>query len=1065
MQMKKITFLMLFTLISHFSWAQSRTITGTVADSKTKETLPGASIQVKGTSKGAATDMDGNFSIANVSSTDTLVVTYMGYQSQMVPVGTAEKLNIALKSDSKVMEEVVVIGYATVNTRDVTGAVSSVKATALKDIPITDATQALTGRLGGVQVTTGEGGPGANVSIKIRGGGSISQDNSPIYIVDGMQLDNALSTLNPQDIASIDVLKDASATAIYGARGANGVVIITTKSGKPGRTTVTLNSSFGLRKVSSKLDVLSPAEFISWNHEKMLKSFKMPSFQKEYGTTWDTLSVYNDIPAIDWQDKVFGTLAPYANNNVSITGGSEKITYSISLTNNKEQGVMLQSDFDRNLINLKMDATPADKLKVGVNARYMNQQIGGAGTSSNNGSSKSRLKPAIQYQPFATSSTPDSDDYDPEYFGESGLVNPVLLTQAEYQKKHQDAINLNGYASYNLMKNIIFKTSLGYNLNLEKKDNFYSSITSFAILQGAKLPIARIGNKNTSTLNNSNVLTYSKKGIKEHHNIDILLGEETFMTSSNEVKLETRFFPEEISADKALANMSLGDYSNGRVAIQPTTNVGQSALLSYFGRVSYSFKDKYLVSFTGRADGSSKFSEENRWAFFPAGAFSWRFVNEKFWTPPSYLNDGKVRLSFGLSGNNRIDDFLFLPFYSVTSDGYGLNGSVAPAFISKTLANYNLKWETTISRNGGLDLSFLDNRIQFSFDYYYNSVKDLLLEVDIPATSGYTSQIQNVGETSNKGVELQIGATIIEKKDFTWSANFNFSSNSNTVVSIGPSVAGYKLYAADWNNAANMDYIVEVGKPVGQMYGYVTDGFYTVDDFNYDAVNQIYTLKSEVVNAAGVFDKPQPGTMKIKDLDGDGKITADGDKQIIGNANPKFIGGFNNQFFYKGFDMSIFFNWVYGNDIYNANKLEFTSAFSDKTNLTAEMKDRWRNVNSNGELVTDPAALTALNANAKIWSPRTNNRYDLHSWAVEDGSFLRINNVSLGYTLSEKLTKRVKISNVRVYVTVNNLATFTSYTGYDPEANTRTDTPLTPGVDYSAYPRTRTYVAGINVTF
>jgi TonB-linked SusC/RagA family outer membrane protein len=427
-----------------------------------------------------------------------------------------------------------------------------------------------------------------------------------------------------------------------------------------------------------------------------------------------------------------------------------------------------------------------------------------------------------------------------------------------------------------------------------------------------------------------------------------------------------------------------------------------------------------------------------------------------------WLNDGKLRIGFGSVGNDRISDLLYLQLYGVTGQ-YAFNHSILPGLAQSALANPDLRWEKNTTRNIGLDLSMLNNRLQFTVDVYKNTAKDLLLAVNIPPTTGYTSQLQNIGSTSNRGVEFQINAIPVSKKDFTWNTNFNIAFNKNRVENLGGPTQITRN--SGWQGSDGVDdYLVKVGEPVGLMYGFVTDGFYGVNDFDYNSTTRTYTLKAGIA-ANGVYGTPQPGMLKWKDLNGDGTITADGDRQVIGNANPDFTGGWNNQFQYKNFDMSIFVNFVVGNDIYNANKLEWTDGAFLNLNMLNIMKDRWTNINAQGQVVTDPTELAKLNENAKIWSPVRVQRWWLHSWAVEDGTYLRINNVTFGYTLPRKVLDKMKISTLRVYGTVNNLATFTNYSGYDPDVTARRSDPLTPGVDFAAYPRARTWVAGINVTF
>lgn len=1043
-------------------FSQSRQISGVVTAGDNNQPLQGVTVTVKGSSNAVTTDAQGTYKI-NAAQNATLVFSSTGYTSAEEAINGRTTIAVTLSANRQNLDDVVVIGYSSVRRKDLTSSVSSVNAKQLKDNPLSNAAEALTGRLAGVQVSTTEGSPGADVLIRVRGGGSITQDNSPIYIVDGIQVENALSTISPQDIASIDVLKDASSTAIYGARGANGVVIITTKSGRAGKTVVSYNGSAGFREIFKKMDLLDPYEFVKWQYERN-KLTPDTSFSRTYGSTWDTLNVYKNIEDIDWQERVFGRKAMYQNHNVSVSGGSQNTTYNLSLTSNKEDGILLQSAFDRKLVNFKLDNRATDRFRVGVTVRYLDQTINGAGTSASGTRTTNRLRNTIQYRPFETNTVISADQFDEDYYQRSsGIINPVLLTMAEYRNATTKGVNLSGYFSYVLAKNLTFKSTAGFDNTSSRQDQFYSKITGTA-RNFANLPVASISQQNSSTINNSNTLQYVMNGIAVKHDLDLLVGQEIYETKGRNTGMETRYFPADITADKALANMGLGSAPAGAAQPRSTSSVAPpNRIFSFFGRANYSFDKKILASVSVRADRSTKFKYENGLLLFPSATLAYRFSQEKFMEPIKFINDAKIRIGYGTAGNNRIGDLLYLQLYGVTGE-YALNHTLVPGFAPTALANENLKWERTISQNLGIDLSLFDNRVQFTTDVYYNKGQDLLLSVAIPPTSGYTSQIRNLGSTSNKGLEFQVSASVIQRKDFTWTSTFNLSFNRNKVLNLGPITQ--QTRSAGWQGSDGADdYLVKVGQPVGLMYGFVTDNFYKVEDFDFNPTTQAYTLKAGIPSDAFIVGTVRPGSLKIKDIDGDGVISTDKDRTIIGNANPKFTGGWNNQFAYKNFDMSVFVNWVVGNDIYNANKIEWTDGSYTNLNLLATMKDRWTNIDANGNLVTDPTALAKQNENAKIWSPNNSNRFFLHSWAIEDGSFLRVNNLTLGYTLPSSLLTKVKMTSFRFYATVNNLATITGYSGYDPEVSTRRADPLTQGVDFAGYPRSKTWVFGLNVTF
>jgi TonB-dependent starch-binding outer membrane protein SusC len=1064
--MKKLILFISCFLLSFGLFAQDRQVKGRVTD-ETGAPLQGVTVLPKGSRSGSQTDKDGNFSIT-VSGTGNITLSFssVGFKATSIVSDGKETVTVQMEKLVSTLDDVVVVGYTTLKRKDLTGSVSSITSKQLRDIPLSSAAEALQGKLAGVQATASEGAPGAEIIIRVRGGGSITQDNSPLYIVDGIQVEKALDVVSPQDIASIDVLKDASTTAIYGARAANGVIIITTKSGKPGKTQVTYNGSVGWRKLPQTMDVLNPYEFVKWQWERSRgSSVDSASFAQTYGSTWDTLNAYKTITPINWQQEVFGRSASFQQHNIGVSGGNQSTTFNLSLTANKEQGVQLESGFDRYLANFKIDHKVSEKLKVGMSVRYLDQTIRGAGTTNSGTRTTNRLRHTINYRPFELPKPGfGADDFDEAYYlASAGATNPVILTQAEYRRQYTKATYLTGYINYNILKNLTLRSTFGYDNANVRTDLFYSKITATA-RNSASLPVASIGEQFNNTLSNSNTLQYTVNNWKQHHDFTVLAGEETVELNSKQTSFETRFFPADITAKKALANMGLGSAPSGSSQPLPSSFVQPpSRIFSLFGRASYAYDDKYLATFSIRADRSSKFSTENGTLVFPSGSLAWRFSKEKFFDKVSWISDGKIRFGYGSVGNNRIDNLLYLQLYGVTGQ-YAFNHSILPGFAPTALSNPNLRWEKNKTRNLGLDLSMFRNKLSVTIDLYKNTAEDLLLAVAIPPTTGYTTQLQNIGATSNRGIEFQISATPVSNKNFTWSSNFNIAFNKNKIESLGG--VNSITRNSGWQGSDGVDdYLVEVGRPAGLMYGFITDGFFQVSDFDYNTSTQAYTLKTGIP-FNGVYGTPQPGMLKWKDLNGDGTITADGDRTVIGDANAKFSGGWTNQFTYKNFDLSVFVNFVVGNDIYNANKIEWTDGAFSNLNMIDIMKDRFTNIDpSTGNRVTDPAALAKLNANAKIWTPVRVQRWWLHSWAVEDGSYLRINNLSLGYTLPKDLLSKMKIQNLRIYGTVNNLATITGYSGYDPDVTARRSDPLTPGVDFAAYPKSRVWVFGVNVTF
>lgn len=1066
--------------------AQQKTVSGVVT--KDGEAVSGVTVTVKGTKTATATNNNGRFSISVPDKANTvLVFSSVGFKSQQVTVGNQTTFNISLEEEASSLSDVVVIGYQSIKRKNLLASVSSVTSKDLKDIPINSAAEALNGRLAGVTATTSEGSPDAQIRIRIRGGMSITQDNSPLFIIDGVQVENGLNSISPQDIQSIDVLKDAAATAIYGARGGNGVILITTKSGKPGRLTVSYNGYIGIKKLRKTLDVLSPYDYVIYQSERSRgNATDSLSFLRYFGgyTGFDTLNVYKSVPPVDWQSEVFGNTGITTTHNVSASGGSNKLTYNFGYTYNDEKAVVLNSSYKRHLLNLKGDYKLTNNIRVSVGTRYTLQNVYGAGVSSDQGSSYNRLRNAVKYRPFLSPGMDlmEQDPFaDPNVGNGLNLVNPIALANAEYRRKTTEAFNVTANASINIIKNLSFRSTFGYDYNNLTDRQFSDSVTPFSTIQGGKLPIAGLDTTIRKIITNSNVFTYSVKNFNGKHDFDFLVGEETYDLRTEARSSLFRNYPAFTTYDDAFKNTSLGISFAG----YPRLGKTRYTSLSFFGRLNYAYQDKYLFSFNLRADGASKFAPGKQWGYFPAGSFAWRVKNENFLKNSTFINDLKFRVGFGTVGNNRIADYLFLTTFS--NNGryyYGINNvsnSSVYGYYPTSLVNPDLKWESTVNRNYGVDITLLKNRIDLSVDVYNNTSKDLLLSVPIASTYGYTSQLQNIGKTSNKGVEVQLNAAIIKNAGFTWNANFNISTNKNKVVALGVNQP-FTFPAASWGvNGQPTDYIVRIGDPVGAMWGFVTDGFYTVDDFNYTPGANgygIYTLKAGVPTYGTALGNIQPGALKFKDLNGDGVVDVDHDRTIIGDPTPKFTGGLNQQFTYKQWDASLFVNFSYGNDIYNANKIEFSNGFTANSNMLALMANRWKVITATGQTAQfinsanqivgiPPDQLAALNANATIWQPARGTgaaAFINHSWAIEDGSFLRINNLTIGYNLPVKSIRALKMTKLRLYVTGNNLAIITNYSGYDPEVSVRSN-PLTPGLDYSAYPKSRSFIFGINATF
>lgn len=1056
-------------------WAQNKNVTGQVTD-EAGAPLEGVSVIIKGNSKGTQTNKEGKFVISIPASGSVVNFSYIGYKSVTKSVNSSDVILVKLEKNNANLDEVVVIGYQSIRRKDLLASVASVSAKDLKDIPVNSAAEALNGRLAGVTASTAEGSPDAAIRIRVRGGMSITSDNSPLYIVDGVQVENGLSAIAPQDIQSIDVLKDAAATAIYGARGGNGVILITTKGGRKGKMQVSYNGFYGVKELSKRLDVLSPFDYVFYQSERSRgNSVDSLAFLKNFGTTWDTLGNYRNMSPVNWQNEVFGKSGVTRTQNLTLMGGTNKLTYNFGYTMNDDQAIVLNSKYKRNMFIAKTDYQANKQLKLGLSGRYSVQEVLGAGVSDDKGSSYNRLRNAVKYRPFLSASQ-DIEALDPLADPNVGnglnLVNPIALANAEYRKKTTTNSNITAYASYQLAKNLTLKSTFGYDLYDYVDLKFNDSITPYSVLQGSRKPITGLDTSTRKTLTNSNVLTYSLKNYKDAHDFDFLIGEETYDLSTVNTFNLNKLLPTGTTPANAFTAVSPGVPFAG----YPKRAETRYTSLSFFGRINYGYKDKYLFSMNVRADGASKFAPGMQWGYFPAGSFAWRVKNEKFMESVNFISDLKVRLGYGEVGNNRINDYLYLSTFK--NDGtyfYGINNQMVTGYSSAGLVNPNLQWESTQNKNIGIDISFA-KRFDLSVDVYDNASKNLLLNVPIAPSFGYSTQLQNIGKTNNKGIELQLNAAIVRSKDFNWNANFNISHNVNKVVALGINQTSFYPSASWGVSGQPTDYIIKIGQPLGSFYGLVTDGFYKVSDFDYNPATSVYTLKAGVPTNVGIIGTVQPGSIKFKDLNNDGVIDLNNDRQIIGNANPSYTGGLNQQFNYKNWDFSVFVNFSYGNQVYNANKIEFTNGYTNNANLLAVMQNRWKVVSdlgmttqwvnsANQAVGMAPDVLAFINSNAKIWMPlKSSGAFYPHSWAIEDGSFVRINNVTIGHSIDSKKLARLKISKLRFYFTGNNLAIFTKYTGYDPEVSVA-GSALTPGLDYSAYPKSRTFIFGVNATF
>lgn len=1083
--MKNLMYKISLLILGLFATAvvNAQEIRGVVSDVN-GEPLIGVSVIVDGTTSGTVTGVDGDY-VINVNSAKgkTLVFSMIGMATKEVVIGNSTTIDVVLEEDANFLDETVVIGYATVKRRDLMGSVSSVDNKALTQTPVATVTEALSGRMAGVQVTSTEGDPDAEIKIRVRGGGSITQDSSPLYIVDGFPVES-ISDIPASDIQSIDVLKDAFSTAIYGSRGANGVVLVTTKSGAAGKVSVSYNAYWGQKKMANKdaIQVMSPGEFVKLQWELgVLNNDLSDEFIPAYGSFAD-IDQYATMKPNDWVEQVFGRTGQTFSHNISVSGSSDRVKWTASYAHIDDMAIMLGSNYKRDNLNFKAQFKPIKQITIDLNARYSNTEVMGSGSNSINDSgstsgTSARLKHAVQYTPIpVTGATSDSDLA--EDYGDNA---PPLESVADNDRRRiRKNWTINGAVTWHIIKNLNLKVEGGLD-DYNQEDNRFYGLTTYYVGNTASIknqPANLYTNHFRTKYRNTNTLNYNFSEVfkNDKHKLDLLLGQEFILTKSNNLSTTVEGFPTFFDSQMAWNFMASGT----AIASNNYFNAND-LLLSFFGRVNYDFDSRYSISATVRGDGSSKFAKGNQWGFFPSAAASWTISNEPWFKADKAINNLKLRYSYGTAGNNNIPTGVSSMTFSANAttwlsmgDTYWTTTKVGGKTI---MPNPDLTWESTLSHNVGLDFAFFNSRINGSFEAYLNTTKDLLIQFPT-AGSGYDYQYQNIGSTENRGLEASLNFVLFEKKNFGLTLGANISVNKNKVLSLGglDKIEAESMWAS---TEIGPDFVVLPGQPLGQMFGYESAGRYSASDFTYEG--EKWVLNEGVADASGLVGTNYfgPGSMKVKDqitvdTDGDdipdaadGKIDAN-DKVVIGNALPIGTGGFNLSGYLYGFDFSANFNYVFGNNIYNANKIEFAhSRKFKKRNLlnSMEVAQRWTNIDwETGEQITDAEALDALNAGTTMWSPACQNAI-FTDWAVEDGSFLRLQSATIGYTLPEKWTMKIKMQKLRFYVTGTNLFCLTNYSGYDPEVDTRRSTPLTPGVDFAAYPKSIGFVAGANITF
>lgn len=960
-------------------------VEGTVTDARTGETLIGVSVVRKGTNTGTSTDANGHYIIQNVPAGSSLIFSYIGYDRIEVPVNSG-RLDVKLKQAENVLEDIVVIGYGSVKRKDVTTAISTVSTEDLDQRPIVSAAQAIQGRAAGVSVIQPNGAPGGEMSIRVRGATSFNGSNDPLYVVDGVPVDN-IRFLAPTDIESMQILKDASSAAIYGSRAANGVVLITTKSGKSGQAKITLNAQYTQNRVAKTVDVLNTAQYVD--------------LQKEIGavTLPDGLTDHTD-----WFDEAYQT-GHIENYQLSISDGTEKLRYLVSGGYQNEKGILSSAFFKRYNFRANIDNKVRDWLTVGANINYSDYSDNGiiTGTGANRGGVVLSVINTPTYAPVWDPEHPNQ--YYNNFYGASNITSPLEnMARSKYNKNRENRLLASGNALFTFIPELTLKSQLTLDRRNALNTSFLDPIST---AWGRNQYGEGSDNRNMNTvITFDNVLNYNKRFDK--HNIEGMAGTSwTHSLYQNSYINGSHYKDDQIQTLNA-AN-AIGWNNTG-------TGASEWAIMSYFGRLSYNYDGKYLITGNLRADGSSKLHPDHRWGYFPSFSAAWRISSESFMKDFDWLNDLKIRGGWGQTGNQSgLGDYAYLQRYNIRRIEWFQTGNenAVPTISVANLTTPDLTWETTTQTNIGLDLTALKNRLTFSLDYYYKKTTDMLMNVTLPAGQASTQISRNEGVMINKGFDIHIDSRNLEGK-FSWNTDFNISFNRNNLESFALTQYYPDARISDYLS----EYIVRnvPGRPVSSFYGYISDG---VD--------------------------PETGELIYRDLNADGKITST-DRTYIGDPNPDFTFGLTNDFSWKNFNLSVFLQGSYGNDVYNASRIE-TEGMYDGKNQSTRVLDRWR----------VPGQITDV--------PKAGFDMKNSSYFIEDGSYLRVKNVSLSYNINGQWLKRMKVNRLQPYISVSNLLTWTNYSGMDPEVNQYGNSGTVQGVDWGTYPQNRSFVFGVNVEF
>ncbi|HMQ61140.1 MAG TPA: TonB-dependent receptor [Flavilitoribacter sp.] len=1048
--------------------AQMRTISGTVVSSE-KEPLIGATILIDNApDRGTVTDIDGNFSI-QAATGEKLRISYTGYEPLLAEVTAESRYSLVLSSTAVLLDELVVVGYGTAKKSDLTGAVSSVTGDQLRSSITTNLDQALQGRIAGVQVTQNSGQPGGAASIRIRGANSITGSSEPLYVIDGIPFQgdgagvagfdwaggangqnrvNPLSTINPNDIVRIEVLKDASASAIYGARAANGVILITTKRGQKGESKISYNGYYANQSLPKKLEMMDLPQFADY---QLQIASDLDLFPNQRYLDPTLLG-----PGTDWQDAVFRN-AGIQSHQLSVSGGTDKTTYAVSGGYFNQDGIIIGSNFDRFTTRINLDNQVKDWMKIGGSLAYANtnERItlndGGDGV----------IMQALIMQPDVPVKYINGNYAGPDVSLGGTSYNPVASALQRNNTLRRQRLMANIYGDATLTKGLTFRSEIGFDNNHSLNKAFHPTY-KWGVLENNENQL-RQREESSFFWIWKNYLTYDFTVGSAHH-LTAMVGTEAQKSTWEGSQVTKKNF-----SSNDIQVLSEGDDLTSRTSGWKDA----AAIASYFGRFNYTFDERYLFTFTMRADGSSKFGPENRWGYFPSGSFAWRLGREGFMESLGFISDLKLRIGYGEVGNQAIGNYLW------GSALQTLNTPFGTAYRLERISNPNLKWEATAQYNIGMDLSLFEGRVDLTMDLYNKQTRDMLLLLSVPSYLGgpnyndIRAPYANVGKMENKGVDLALSTRNIRTKNFTWNTDLTFSLNRNKVLELDDDSKIYwrNLY---WYSEFQTATRTSVGQPLGMFYGYVTEGLFENEQDILNHAVQVQapgSVTDDHPNGVNLVDRRTGmwiGDIKFKDLNGDGVINTN-DQTLIGNPNPDFTFGLNNTFTFGPFDATIYLNGAYGLDVLNYSRVLIEGQTSIYSNQSAAVANRARfALNDPNGSVTDPANVYLANPGADVPRPTTtdNNRNNrMSDRFIEDGSYLRIQNIRLAYTLPATLTGRYKIERLRLYVNVQNLKTFTNYSGYDPEIGSFNQDPLMQNIDMGRYPTPRMFTFGLDLDF